>query len=147
MCVLSGLPAEDLLVGDTCPLQLAVWETIYGGQGQPWRRLMPSDSEAAAAAVGGGLRACQVRWTVTPKPDAVGVTVRHAAVDVAAATHQLVVTLTAKQAGQHQLRVWVRDVEVANSPFTIQVYDSLLLLFLIRSFLICSHYISLSLFR
>jgi hypothetical protein len=37
--------------------------------------------------------------------------------------HQFHIRVTATHAVEHKLRIWVRDVEVAKSPFTLQVQD------------------------
>jgi hypothetical protein len=39
--------------------------------------------------------------------------------------HQFSIRVKVATAGEHRLRVWVRDVEVANSPFSLQVKPGL----------------------
>jgi hypothetical protein len=139
-CVLRGWPLE-WVADEVMTLQLAVVDKKSRSQLLPLVSQSQSQSQSQAQLqpgsgsgmrVGAGVSVGDVRVRVeaseqkADEPLSLSGSVAEVSVRVVSEPlldHQFAIGVKVAAAGQHQLRVWVRDVEVPGSPFNIDVKD------------------------
>jgi hypothetical protein len=121
-CAVRGWPAE-WVTDETVTLQLAVVDKQTKSQLLPLSSQVQADPGSALGLCVGDVR---VRVRMVEESDQKaddGADEVDVAVQAVAdgRDHQFAIRVKSARAGEHQLRVWVRDVEVPNSPFTLHI--------------------------